>query len=204
MTPSLPITPPHVMVGDITNDGISDTIYLAAGCYWGTQKYVQENFQKLYPHTIKSVRVGLMHPNETEVKKGVPSYSKVCTGSTGYIEAVQIIFKDPSPKLFEDLIKYFFQFHDPTTKDRQGYHVGTQYGSHIFVTDEAQKIIACKVLDKVKLLVKTGKIRAFKSTTVHTCVHESTTFHEAQKNYEKNASDYCSHFIRFHVWPNSS
>ncbi len=70
-----------------------------------------------------------------------PSYQDVCSGTTGYAEVVQVTF-DPEVISFEDILKVFFHTHDPTTLNRQGADVGTQYRSVIFYHNEGQKQIA--------------------------------------------------------------
>jgi len=74
-----------------------------------------------------------------------PSYKAVCTGNTGHAEAVQVTF-DPSVLSFRDLLTVFFTVHDPTTLNRQGADVGTQYRSAIFFHDESQRADAEAVI----------------------------------------------------------
>src|SRR5262249_23525685 len=81
-----------------------------------------------------------------------PSYEQVCSGATGHAEVVQVTF-DPSIISYEDILKVFFSIHDPTTLNRQGNDVGTQYRSAIFYHDEEQKRIAEKT---IKSLVAEG------------------------------------------------
>lgn len=73
-----------------------------------------------------------------------PSYKQVCTGRTGHAEAVQIRF-DPAEISYADLLRVFFTIHDPTTKDRQGHDVGSQYRSIILTHDDAQQATAAAV-----------------------------------------------------------
>lgn len=78
-----------------------------------------------------------------------PSYEQVCSGRTGHAEVVQITF-DPKVVSFEDLLKVFFTIHDPTTLNRQGYDVGTQYRSAIYYHTPAQKATAEQVIAELE------------------------------------------------------
>lgn len=78
-----------------------------------------------------------------------PSYQAVCSGNTGHAEAVQITF-DPGEISYADLLRIFFTIHDPTTLNRQGADVGTQYRSVIFYHDEEQRAIARQIRDEIE------------------------------------------------------
>ena len=85
------------------------------GCYWGTERYFNVNFQKKFPGCIIDRKVGFMSPNANAVQD--PSYRDVCTGKTGHVEVLQIFF-DPQKATYEELVKFFFTFHDPTTLNK--------------------------------------------------------------------------------------
>jgi methionine-S-sulfoxide reductase len=101
-----------------------------SGCFWCTEAV----FQQL--RGVKSVTSGY---SGGDVEN--PSYEHVCTGRTGHAEVVQVAY-DPAQITFADLLKVFWQTHDPTTLNRQGHDVGTQYRSAVFYHDEYQRQIA--------------------------------------------------------------
>ena len=110
---------------------------LALGCFWGPEK----KFNNI---------VGIV---ETEVgycggKIPNVTYKEVCRGDTEHAEVVKLTF-DPDKISFEKILDYFFEFHDPTTLDRQGPDIGTQYRSEIFYINDEQKKISYSVLDKL-------------------------------------------------------
>ncbi|MDY6768530.1 MAG: peptide-methionine (S)-S-oxide reductase MsrA, partial [Candidatus Nanohaloarchaea archaeon] len=120
-----------------------------------------------------------------------PSYEEVCTGETGHAEAVQVEF-DPSEVSYRELLDIFFDIHDPTTQDREGPDVGSQYRSAVFYHGEKQKDA---VEEKIEALEAEGM-------DVVTEVEPLDTFYEAeeahQDYFEKHPDDaYC----RMHVAP---
>ncbi len=108
------------------------TATLGAGCFW----CIEAVFQNL--KGVESVVSGY-----TGGRFENPTYEQICTGTTGHAEVAQIIF-DPAVISFEDLLYVFWRTHDPTTLNRQGADVGTQYRSAIFFDSEEQKKIAEK------------------------------------------------------------
>lgn len=111
-------------------DSHTETATLANGCFWCSEAI----FKRL--KGIKSVLPGY---SGGTVKN--PSYDQVCMGITGHAESIQIKF-DPNIISFEKILDIFWNTHDPTTLNRQGNDVGTQYRSAIFFHDEKQKEIA--------------------------------------------------------------
>lgn len=111
-----------------------ETATLAGGCFWCLEAVFQ------HMQGVQSVTSGYMGghiPN--------PTYEAVCTGTTGYAEVVQIVF-DPSVVSYRDLLDVFFAIHDPTTLNRQGPDVGSQYRSAIFYHSPEQKRVAEDVI----------------------------------------------------------
>jgi len=94
---------------------INPRVGLGAGCYWGTEKYVKQKFE------LKRGEVGFMNPDKQATAANPnPTYNEVCSGRTGYIEVYDLDLAEPTEENFENLIKHFFAFHDPTTLDAQG------------------------------------------------------------------------------------
>ena len=113
-----------------TGNGTTEICTLGGGCFWCTEAiFVELNGV----HTVVSGYAGGANAN--------PTYQQICTGTTGHAEVIQITF-DPSVVSFRDILNIFFTTHDPTTLNRQGADVGTQYRSVIFYHDEAQKATA--------------------------------------------------------------
>ena len=158
-----------------------ETVILANGCFWCTEAI----FKRL--KGVKSVLPGYAGGT---VKN--PSYDQVCTGTTGHAESTQIEF-DPKVISFEKLLDIFWHTHNPTTLNRQGNDVGTQYRSAIFYHDEKQKEIAERTK---KELEKEG---VYKDSIV-TEITPFKNFYFAEdyhKNYYEQHQDapYCSFVI---------
>lgn len=150
---------------------------LAGGCFWCTEAI----FRML--RGVASVESGYSGGNTKS-----PSYEDVCTGQTGHAEAIQINF-DQNIIPFTKIIEIFFHLHDPTTLNRQGNDVGTQYRSVIFYHSEQQKKEAEEVLGKIE------KEKIYQSPIV-TKIEPFTNFYKAesdhQRFYEKNPEyGYC-------------
>ena len=189
------------MFGLLSTMAISNKLALGAGCYWGTEKFVVKDFQEQFPGAIKEAKVGFMSPEKDAMKN--PSYRQVCSGTTGHVEVLYVELNDPS-KHFEPLIRFFYQFHDPTTLNQQGNDVGTQYASQIFVDDEEQRKIAKKVTEDLQALVDANKAK-FSERQVTTGIFDMNEFYPAHEEHQeylfKNPRGYCNHRYRFKEWP---
>lgn len=167
---------------DTTNSTGLDTITLGAGCFW----CVEAVFTEL--KGVKSVTSGYMGGH---VKN--PSYREVCNGTTGHAEVARIVY-DPKEITFDAILEVFWQTHDPTTLNRQGADVGTQYRSAIFCHNEEQRRIAEAYKQK---LDASGAFRA----PIVTEIVAATTFYPAedyhQNYYALNGEQgYCQMVIR--------
>ena len=109
---------------------------LAAGCFWSPEI----KFSKL--NGVLKTEVGYCGGDNSKT-----AYKEVCTGKTNHAEVVKIEFDD-KVITYEQILDFFFEIHDPTTLNQQGYDIGTQYRSEIFYTNENQKEIAQKVLNR--------------------------------------------------------
>jgi peptide-methionine (S)-S-oxide reductase len=110
---------------------------LAGGCFW----CLEAVFDDL--EGVQSVESGY-----TGGRVSNPTYEQVCSGSTDHAEAVQITF-DPQQISYHDLLTIFFTIHDPTSLNRQGNDIGTQYRSAIFLHDDAQRQTAVQVMGEI-------------------------------------------------------
>ncbi|MFZ1037624.1 MAG: peptide-methionine (S)-S-oxide reductase MsrA, partial [Smithella sp.] len=153
-----------------------ETAIFAAGCFWGVQEY----FSRV-KGVIKS------ESGYTGGTKKNPTYEEVCTGKTGHAESVRVIF-DPRVVSYERLLQHFWELHDPTSLNKQGNDVGSQYRSAIFYTNPEQEMHARSSLEK---LVKSGKYSQ-KIVTEILPAKEFYTAEEYHQNYlKKNPYGYC-------------
>mmetsp|Transcript_19943 Transcript_19943/g.32196 ORF Transcript_19943/g.32196 Transcript_19943/m.32196 type:complete len:234 (+) Transcript_19943:136-837(+) len=181
---------------------ISNRLALGAGCYWGTEKYVVKDFQKQFPGAIKKALVGFVSPLASPRIKN-PTYKQVCTGESGHVEVLYVELNNPS-KHFEELCRFFFTFHDPTLKNRQGNDVGFQYSSWIFCDDKEQFQIAQKVRNELQVAMDQKVVTAFSNRQVETQLADLSEFTQAHTEHQeylfKNPNGYCNHRIRLKQW----
>lgn len=161
----------------------TDTATLGTGCFWCTEAIFEQLNGVL---SVTSGYSGGKVPN--------PTYKQVCTGETGHAECVQIVY-EPDKISFDELLEVFWQVHDPTTLNRQGADVGTQYRSAVFYHNEEQKRKAEHYKNEL------NKSGAFPNPIV-TEIAPASKFYSAenyhQEYYEnnKNTNPYCSIVIR--------
>lgn len=159
----------------------TETAYLAGGCFWG-----MEDLLRKLPGVVET-QVGYMGG---ETKNA--NYNIVKTGTTNHAETVKVVF-DPKKLKLEDLLLFFFKIHDPTTTNRQGNDIGTQYRSAIFYTNVSQKEEA----ERVKIRVE--KSGAWKAPVV-TQIVPAGEFWKAEEYHQdylqKNPGGYTCHFER--------
>jgi len=143
-----------------------ETITIGGGCYW----CVEAVYEKL--NGVQSVVSGFAGG-----KTANPSYEEVSSGRTGYAEVVQVTY-DKTITNLDEIFRVFFTVHDPTTLNRQGADVGTQYRSVIFFKDETQKVAAQNIIAALK------KAKVYDSPIV-TTLEPFIQFYKAE-NYHQN------------------
>jgi len=149
-----------------------------AGCFWGVEKI----FAKI-PGVVETT-VGYAGGSAAD-----PSYEQVCTGRTGHAEAVEVVY-DPAKVGYGELLITFWEWHDPTTPNRQGPDVGSQYRSVIFFHDPEQQELA----ERSKKLLEEGHL--YRSPIV-TEILPAGAFWKGEEYHQdyllKNPGGYCSH-----------
>jgi peptide-methionine (S)-S-oxide reductase len=160
----------------------AQTVVFGMGCFWGAEKM----FWKIPGVISTSVGyAGGITPN--------PTYEEVCSGYTGHTEAVQVVY-DPARVAFADLLKVFWENHDPTQGMRQGNDVGTQYRSAIYTTTDEQLAEASASREAFQPVVtaaghgaittEIGKLDTF---------YYAEDYHQQYLSSQKNPNGYCNH-----------
>ena len=139
----------------------------AAGCFWG----VEAAYRQI--KGVKSTQVGYMGGDMPN-----PTYEDVCTDATGHAEAVEVTY-DPSKVSYDDLLKVFWDNHDPTQVNRQGPDFGTQYRSVIFYQTEKQKKAAMASLQQLQ------KSEKYKGKKIATAIAPAGTFYRAEEYHQQ-------------------
>ena len=173
---------PENKIAEKTKNSKLETITLGGGCYWCIEA-VYDNLKG-----VKSVVSGFMGG---ETKN--PTYKEVCSGTTGHAEVVQITYDNTKTNLIE-IFKVFFTVHDPTTLNRQGGDVGTQYRSVIFYANQAQK-------KEAESIIKELTEAKVYSNPIVTTIEAVSIFYKAeeyhQNYYENNKNQpYCQMVIQ--------
>ena len=150
----------------MTHDRTIETATFAAGCFWG----VESDFRKM-PGVADAIS------GYTGGHVENPSYRLVCSDSTGHAEAVDVTF-DPTKVSYEQLVEAFFGLHDPTTPNRQGPDVGSQYRSAIFVHSPEQRETAERVIAR---LTQEHRFRR----PIVTEIVDAKTFYPAEEYHQR-------------------
>jgi peptide-methionine (S)-S-oxide reductase len=165
-----PLRPPFA-------DGLETAVF-GLGCFWGAERIFWQ-IDGVYSTAVGYA--GGFTPN--------PSYEEVCSGRTGHAEVVQVVF-DPAVVSYDELLKRFWEGHDPTQGMRQGNDVGTQYRSAIYATTDAQLAAAKASRDMYQ-----ERLRAAGYGDITTEIRDAPTFYYAEGYHQqylaKNPSGYC-------------
>ncbi|MDQ2742394.1 MAG: peptide-methionine (S)-S-oxide reductase MsrA [Chloroflexota bacterium] len=143
-----------------------ETATFGAGCFWG----VEETFRQI--PGVKSTTVGYLGGTFEN-----PTYKDVCSGRTGHAEVVQLTY-DPAEVSYEDLLNVFWENHNPTTLNRQGWDIGTQYRSAIFFHTPEQETIAQRSKDERQ---PTGRF----NRKIVTEITPASTFYPAEEYHQR-------------------
>jgi peptide-methionine (S)-S-oxide reductase len=177
----MPVTEPHFVNGVSLlppyPDGTSVATF-ALGCFWGAER----KFWKIPGVYVTAVGYAGGHtPN--------PTYKEVCTGRTGHTEVVRVVF-DPARVPYSELLRVFWEAHDPTQGMRQGNDVGTQYRSAIYWHDEAQRVAAEASRDAYqRALSAAGHDRITTEVAPEPPFYFAETYH--QQYLARNPGGYC-------------
>ena len=173
LLPRLNVVPLHcgeqiaeIAMGQVQIQSGTEVATLAGGCFW----CLEAVYDRL--EGVESVESGYMGGHTPN-----PTYRDVCDGTTGHAEVVQVTF-DPKVLSFRDLLEVFFVIHDPTTLNRQGNDVGTQYRSSIFYHSSEQKAEAGKIISELRV------DKAFPAQIV-TEIVPAAQFHVAEKYHQE-------------------
>ncbi len=160
---------------------MTEKAILAGGCFWG----MEELFRK--QTGVTKTRVGYTGGHTPH-----PTYNEVCIGDTGHAEAIEVTF-DPAQTTYRAILEFFFQIHDPTTLNKQGNDIGSQYRSAIFTTDDQQAETAKALISEIE------QAKIFDAPIV-TKVVPFTEFHKGEEGHQdylqKFPNGYTCHFIR--------
>jgi len=168
----------NAQVGDKT-----DTATFGTGCFWCTEAVFEEL------NGVLSVTSGYSGGSVSN-----PTYKEVCTGETGHAECVQVVY-EPGKISYDELLEVFFEVHDPTSLNRQGADIGTQYRSAIFYHNNDQKQKAEYYKNELN---KSGAFEKpiVTQITAFTKFYPAEDYHQEYYDNNKNTNPYCSVVIR--------
>jgi peptide-methionine (S)-S-oxide reductase len=181
----MPVTDRHTVLGTPLRGpwpaGL-EVAYFGMGCFWGAERM----FWKV--PGVYSTAVGYQG-GFTEN----PTYEETCTGRTGHAEVVQVVY-DPAKVSYEDLLKVFWENHDPTQGMRQGNDVGTQYRSAIYTTTDAQLATATASRDAFQPAVRAARLGDITTEIAPAGpFYYAEDYHQQYLSDAKNPNGYCNH-----------
>ncbi len=162
-------------------DSRLETATLAGGCFWGMQDLIRKQTG------VIETRVGYIGGHTKN-----PTYADVKKGNTGHAEAIEVVF-DPTKTNFATILRFFFRMHDPTTLNRQGQDLGSQYRSAIFYHDDSQRLVAEKIKKEVH---DSGKWPNPVVTEITKATEFTAAEAEHQDYLERIPDGYTCHFVR--------
>ncbi len=168
----------HYVLGTLLDGEPGETAYFGMGCFWGAERRFWET-----PGVVSTAAgyQGGFTPN--------PTYEEVCSSRTGHAEVVKVVF-DPAVVSYRDLLKVFWEAHDPTQGMKQGGDVGTQYRSALFVTSDEQKQAALESRDAFQPVLNSGGYGE-----ITTEIADAGEFYYAEDYHQqylaKNVNGYC-------------
>ena len=165
----------HLPMSSSVSQPQLETITLGAGCFWCVEAVYE---------SIPGVVEGVSGYTGGHIKN--PAYREVCTGRTGHAEVVKVTF-DPAVLSLADLLDVFFATHDPTTLNRQGADVGTQYRSAIYWHNEAQKVSALAAIERAQATFESDIVT---EVTAFDVFYEAEDYHQAYFDLHQEAP-YC-------------
>jgi peptide-methionine (S)-S-oxide reductase len=184
----LPISSHHAVLGTPLKGpwpAGHEVIYLAMGCFWGAERIFWQT------DNVYVTAVGYMGGWTKN-----PTYEETCTSRTGHTETVQVVF-DPSKIAVETLLAAFWENHDPTTPNRQGGDVGTQYRSAVFTTTEAQYAEAVMSRSRYQRMLQDKDFGIIATQVDRAEDAGDGTFYYAEDYHQaylhKNPAGYCNH-----------
>ncbi len=161
----------------------TDTATFATGCFWCTEAVFEEL------NGVLSVTSGYSGGQVAN-----PTYKAVCTGETGHAECVQVVY-EPNKISFDELLEVFFEVHDPTSLNRQGADIGTQYRSAIFYHNDEQKQKAEYYKNELNKSGAYDKVIVTEIAPVSK-FYPAEDYHQEYYDNNKNTNPYCSVVIR--------
>lgn len=159
-------------------NGQTETMTVGGGCFWCVEAIFQRVDGVL---KVESGYAGGATPN--------PTYEQVCSGNTGHAEVVQVTF-DPKKVSYKELLEIFFRTHDPTTPNRQGNDVGTQYRSIILYHNEEQRRVAEEVIRETNA-AKIWSNPIVTEVAPLTTFYRAEAYHQNYYNQNRTRNPYC-------------